>query len=414
MKLAPAIIVAVFLGLAALTFVPAPADTVAEAGAYFTGDEIELGVRFAAERRLLFWGQTFAQLTLMLALVFTNAGRRLTAWCQARTGGLWLLTLLTAGAVYYALLTICAFPFDVARWWHLSAWDMTSQPFAAWLGDRLLGLALTGTIEAIVLVGLYLLMHRWPRGWWAPAALGAAALAAAFAWLLPVAIAPLFNTFTPLRQTEWAGWEKPLRRIAERGNVSVEDIFVMDASRQSHHSNAYFTGFGATQRIVLFDNLLKKHTLPEIESVLAHELGHWLHSDIARGIALGGVAALAGLFVLSRILLTSGAVFGLERPSDPAGLPLVILLLFLGNWLALPASMAVSRHFERQADQVALDLGRQPEAFSAAEIKLVRDNKGNPAPAPWNVWLFGSHPPPLERIRMAERWREDQINKMTD
>ena len=111
------------------------------------------------------------------------------------------------------------------------------------------------------------------------------------------------------------------------------------------------------------------------------------------------------LLCFATLLLAGQALFGLRSPSDLAGLPLVILSVFLGNWLALSASMAVSRHFERQADQVALDLGRQPEAFIAAEIKLVRDNKGNPAPAPWNTWLFGSHPPPLERIRMAERWR---------
>jgi STE24 endopeptidase len=87
-------------------------------------------------------------------------------------------------------------------------------------------------------------------------------------------------------------------------------------------------------------------------------------------------------------------------------LPLVILCVFLGNWLALPVASAVSRHFERQADQAALDIAKQPEAFIAAEVKLVRDNIGNPAPAPWNVWLFATHPPAVERIEMARRWAE--------
>jgi STE24 endopeptidase len=407
-KYAPWIILAMFVALMALTFVPAPLATIDRARAYFTSVEIERGIRFGHERRLIFWGETFAQLAVLLGLVFVGGGRRIVTACHGLTRRAWLPTLLGSALIYGIILTLVTFPFDAVRRQHLAVWGMTSQSLASWLVDHGMALGVMAVVQGIALVGLYLLIRWLPRWWWVPAALGAQGLAVVFAWLLPVVIGPLFNTFTPLRQTEWADWEPALRRIAERVNVEVEDVYVVDASRQSHHSNAYFAGFGATQRIVLFDNLLKKHTLPEIESVLGHELGHWLHDHIVKGIALAGLGLLAGFFVLSRLLLWAQRPLGLERPADPAGLPLVLLAMFVGGWLAWPPESAVSRHFERQADRAGLELAGQPEAFIAAEIKLVRDNLGNPAPAPWNVWLFASHPPALERIEMAQRWQGER------
>jgi STE24 endopeptidase len=406
MRFLPWIVLICFAVLAAATFIPAPPEVVEQARVYFTDTEIEHGMLRSTQGRSLFWASTFLQLAAMLWLVFGGGGRRVTAWAKRLARGWWPPTLVLAGAIYYLLLAALDLPFDALRWRLLVEWDLTSRSFLDWFQEHLLALGVTGLIEAVAVFGLYVLIRAWPRGWWLPAALGATALAAAIAWLLPVVISPLFNTFTPLRETPWAAWEKPLRQIVEQTGVPIEEVLVMDASRQSHHSNAYFTGFGDTRRIVLYDNLLKKHNLPEIESILAHELGHWLHDHIVQGIALGGVAALIGFFVLSRLLLWAQTPLGLESPSDPAGLPLVILCVFLGNWLALPVASAVSRHFERQADQAALDIAKEPEAFIAAEVKLVRDNIGNPAPAPWNVWLFATHPPAVERIEAARRWAE--------
>jgi STE24 endopeptidase len=251
----------------------------------------------------------------------------------------------------------------------------------------------------------------------------------------------LFNTFTPLRETKWAKLEPRLRELIDRAGIEVSDILVIDASRQGRHTNAYFAGFGPSRRIVLYDNLLEyrrrdvagiaaygvghwqqistpgiaalmldqveKHRLEEIESILAHEIGHWKHDHIVKGIALAVPGAMLALFLLSRVLL--GAVgrgpWQLRAPWDPAGIPLVLLLYFVGTWIAMPIQNGISREFERQADRMSLELARQPDAFIAAERRLVRDNIGNVAPTPWNVWLFATHPTAVEAIRMAEEWR---------
>ena len=199
-----------------------------------------------------------------------------------------------------------------------------------------------------------------------------------------------------------------VRNLVERAGVPVKDILVVDASRQGNHSNAYFTGFGATQRIVLYDNLFKKdYSRAEVASIFAHELGHWRHQHIVKGIALGAVGALVGLFILAQILAMSvgRGRLALRYPADPAGLPLILLMLTIGSWLAMPVGNAISRAFERQADLDSLELARQPDAFIAAEKRLAIDNIDNVAPLPFSVWLFASHPPAVERIQMAEEWK---------
>ena len=406
MRYLPAIIVVIFVGLAVLTlFVPYPPAVELARSYGFSDDVIANGLRHSFERRLFFWGATFIQLFVLLALVFTGLGRRVTVRCQQLARGWWLPTLLLSGAFYYVVLLILDFPLDVGRWAHMKAWGMTERPFSAWFSEYLLATAISAPIEALVLVGLYLLLRWLPHRWWIAAAVGSTALAIVFAFVLPIVIAPLFNTFTPIADTKWAAWEKPLKDVVANANVPLDEVLVMNASTQSKHSNAYYTGFAGTRRIVLYDNLLEKHTLPEVESVMAHELGHWLYDHIVNGIALGGLALLFGFYVLSRILIWAQSAFGIDRPSDPAGLPLVLLCGFLGGWLAMPLSCAVSRQFERQADMMALKLARQPDAFIAAEKKLAIDNIGNVAPTPWNVWLFATHPPAVERIQMAEEWR---------
>lgn len=400
-----ACVVLLFLTLAVVSFVPSePAR--AEAANYFSEAVIERGLHYTVQRRLLFWGATATELGMLLLLGLTGAGRRLADGCARLCRGWWLPTLLLVGAAVYLLVELTQFPFAVARLYHARSWGVTNRAFAPWLGEFLLGQAVALAIGAVPLAGIYLLMRGLPRIWWLLATLGAGVFAAAVAFVMPLLIAPLFNTFTPIAETPWAGLEPRIRALTDEAGVPVAGVYVMDASRQGKHTNAYFTGFGTSRRIVLYDTLLKSHPPAEVESILGHELGHWTHQHIVKGILLGMAAAAVGLFLLDRILrwARGRAPWQLTSPADPAGLPLVALLMVLGSWVALPLENAVSRSFERQADAEALQLAGQPEAFKRAEVRLVEDNLSNPAPAPWNVWLFATHPPAVERIRMAEQW----------
>jgi len=404
---------AFFLALFALTtFAPADADIEAQARTHFSTTDIERGREFSFQRRLLFWTGTFLQLAVLAGIVFSGLARKLADSCLTWTRGRWLLAVLLVGAVCYLAEEAVALPVALARLENLRAWGMTRRSTSDWLLERCLSHGLSAVAEGIVLVGLYLLMRCVPRAWPVLAALGGMAVGVVFALILPIWIAPLFNTFTPLEKTEWGYLREPVAELARRGGVPVDEILVMDASRQGSHTNAYFTGFGGTRRIVLYDTLLRQHMKAkdwrEVEVILAHEMGHWQHDHIVTGIMIGGVAALAGFCLLSWILqrLVGRPPLRLTSPHDPAGVPLLMLLVVVGTWLAAPVGNAISRHFERQADRVSLEMTRNPEIFIDAEIRLARDNISNVTPNRWSILFMATHPPAVERIRMAEDWKK--------
>jgi STE24 endopeptidase len=379
----------------------------AEAERYFSATEIDNGLKFSFQRRFLYWAGVSLHLGILALIVFTGFARKLADVLSSWSRGRWLVTVLLVGGFCFLLEEAIYLPIGLARLELVRAWGLTNRPVTGWLADHAIGVCISAVIGAILLVTLYVLIRFFPRTWWGLAAAGGMLFGFGFAFILPVLISPLFNTFTPLGQTKWASLQGPVLRLAQRGGVPVEEILVVDASRQSSHTNAYFTGFGATQRIVLYDNLLKKHTADEVESILAHEMGHWRHNHIAKGIGLATLAALLGLYVLRWILLWAVArpPFLLKSQWDPAGIPLVLLLATVGEWIISPVQNAISRHFERQADMVSLELTRTPDVFKAAEIKLARDNISNVAPPPVSVWFFNTHPPAVERIQMAEQWK---------
>lgn len=408
MKTLVPLVAAAFFALFILNvFVPYPPALQQAQDAGFDRNTIDTGLQLSFERRLLLWPSRFLELGLLAFLGLTSTGRRLADRLLLWFRDYRIPAALGVGFVYILLHEVYALPLGIARYVHLRSWDMSNQSLLEWLRDRYVSWGVDLVWEMIMGVGLYSLLILFPRFWWLLAALGASALGVAYAFFAPILIYPLFNDFTPLAETKWSQQEPRVRALIDKAGVPVKEILVMNASRQSNHTNAYFAGFGSTRRIVLYDTLLDKHTEAEIESVLAHELGHWQHDHIVKGIVLGTLGAIVGFLVLHGFLL-----YAINRPpwnlrsiADPAGLPLIILLSYLGSWAVMPVGNAVSRYFEVQADQASLDLAGQPEAFIASEQKMAKDNKSNVAPTPWNAWLFSTHPTTVERIRMAQEWQ---------
>lgn len=410
-----ALLAALLLALGAATLFPSTAARTA-ARSYFSEEEIERGLRYSRERRLLSWSSGIAVFLFWSWVALQGWGRRLTDWGERRLGlapaeacrrpfGRWLLLVLGLGLGSFLGQALVLLPFGIGGWLHQRAWDMTPLTLAGWLREwgrsQLLFLAL----GELLLLGMYLLLRYFPRSWWLLATLAGTVLALGYALLLPLLIEPLFYHFSPL---ENADLEQRLQRLAARAGLQVHQVLVLDASRRSRHTNAYFTGFGPTQRIVLYDTLLQRHTPAEIEVILAHELGHWRHQHILKGILLGGLGVGLGLFVLARLLAWARQrpPFLLRGPEDPAGLPLILGFLALSSYLALPVENALSRYFEYQADETALELAGHPEVFLEAEKRLARDNLSDVAPNGLTVCLFYTHPPVLERLRLAEEWSQ--------
>lgn len=428
-----------FVAIAAINLLGTSQTSRERALRYFTPAEVDRGLEISTESKALTWIGIGLQLALLSALVCTPWSRRLTDRLARLTGGRWPLTLLLVLLVYLVLREALALPVGLAHLELSRAWKMSTQSTPAWLVDRAKGFGLGAAQYAVVVLGLYALMHWSPRRWWLAASLAGAALGVLYAFLMPEWIQPLFNTFEPLDDPYL---RQRVQVLAKRADVPVDQVLVMDASSRGRHTNAYFVGFGASRRVVLYDTLLQSHSgvepatavgwvgllgtpsgpwlsasnalaartrgADEIETVLAHEFGHWRHDHISKGIALGAVGGLFGLWLLNLALrwAVGRSPFLLREVADPAGLPLALLLVWLGQWAVLPVANGISRHFERQADADSLELAGKPEAFIEAEKRLARDNLSNVAPTPFNAWFFATHPPTVERIEMAEEWRK--------
>jgi len=190
--------------------------------------------------------------------------------------------------------------------------------------------------------------------------------------------------------------------------VSISDVLVMDASKRTKKDNAYFAGLGKTRRVVLFDNLLEKPR-EAVESVVAHELGHWRRRHILRSVALGAVTSML-VFLLVRAIVTWQPALefsGVSSVRDPAALPLLLAAFVIGQMGSGLISSWFSRAYERQADIEALELTRNPDAFVEMMRGLQTKNLGDIAPSKLK-YIRLSHPPAAERLALVREWEREQ------
>ncbi len=227
-------------------------------------------------------------------------------------------------------------------------------------------------------------------------------------FIAPVLILPLFNKFVPL---EPAGKEGELRSSIEQyasvENFKMKGIFKMDASKRSSKSNAFFIGFGNNRRIVLFDTLIIKHTVDELISVLAHEIGHYKKKHILKRLLISVITTGIMFFILSFFISNRGlfSAFKMEQLSIYAGLVFFGFLYAPINMIFSVFGNIVSRRHEYEADRYAVSTHKKPQAFISALKKLTVDNLSNLTPHRFKVFLQYSHPPVLMRIEAIRKMR---------
>jgi STE24 endopeptidase len=269
--------------------------------------------------------------------------------------------------------------------------------------DTLKSLALSAVIGAPLLTGLFWFMDKAGSLWWVWAFIALSAVQLLMTLIYPVLIAPLFNRFTPL--PEGSLRERILALAASLG-FRTRGIFVMDGSRRSGHSNAYFTGIGSAKRIVLFDTLVRSMTEDEVLSVLAHEIGHEKKGHMRRGLAVSLAVSLAGLWILSLLLdwRPLYEAFGIGTPSAHALLALAAFCSGPVLYFLSPLGSLWSRRHEYQADRYSAEGVGSAKGLKAALLRLTRENLSNLTPHPlYSFWHY-SHPTVPERIAALEAW----------
>ena len=280
----------------------------------------------------------------------------------------------------------------------------SNQTFKDWVVDQLKGLAVGAPIGLILLELLYLALRATGDLWWLWAAGGLLIFSVLLSNLAPVLIMPLFNKYILLGD-EHKELAERLLALAEKANTKVRGVFKYDMSKRTKSANAALTGIGNTRRIVLGDTLIDEFSTDEIETVLAHELGHHVNRDIPLLIMFSTVSTTLGLFLASLALNWTIGYFGFESVADVAAFPAFSLIIGVYGLVTMPVDNAVSRWRENKADDYALQATGKGEAFASAFTRLANQNLGEVDPEKWVVFLFHSHPPLGERIAKARNWK---------
>ncbi len=310
-------------------------------------------------------------------------------------------------------LRLVGIPFDLVRTFVVEElFDFNNQSLRSWFRDVAAGYALSMLFAATVGALLLLVVGRFPDWWWAGAWALFVGLSLAMQVVYPRVVAPLFNDFDPV---ETGDLRAAVDEVFDRAGFSCEQVFVMDASRRSSRVNAYFVGFGRTKRVVLFDTLVDRLTVPELQSVLAHELAHWKNAHVWKRMAGSAVRIGVG-FVLLWVLATSDwlyAMFAVPRGAEYAGLVLAGLWVQPLLRLTSPLENRLSLSHEREADAFAVEVMGDGEPMVGALQRLTSENLGNPFPHPLYAAFHYSHPPVPERIRYIRELSDGETAERT-
>jgi STE24 endopeptidase len=309
---------------------------------------------------------------------------------------------LLAGVLLLVVLVVAtqlfSLPFEVVETFGVeTAFGFNEQPPRLFVRDTLLGAGLSVVLTAVVGAAI-LAVLEWVPGWWWLAATGVVALVVlASQVLVPRVIMPLFYDFDPVAAGDL---REAVEAVFDRAGFTCEDVYEMNASSRSGHSNAFFVGFGPAKRVVLYDTLIEQLETPQLQAVLAHELAHWKRGHVWQ--RLGVTVLQAGIFLAAaQFLLGQSWLYAMFGVPDLPAAGLVLAALWLQPLLDLasPLSNRLSLANERAADEFAADVMGEGSPLAEALLTLQRENLGNPFPHPWYELFHYQHPPVTERVR---------------
>lgn len=359
-------------------------------------------VRYQRSKWALGVAQAVLSFAVMLGIVLTGASMRLEELARAVAanpyGSFLLFVFLVAGvhAVVAAPLVL---------WKDLlleRRYGLSTQSFGQWMVAQTKGTALWAVVGIPALLLFYHLFRRLPTNWWAPYAAAMILVSVVMVVVAPRVILPLFYRLEPIRDQ---GLRQRIAPLASAVSIEVETVMRFDLGKRSRKANAALLGMGRTRRIVLSDTLLEHFTPAEIESVVAHELGHYRHRHLAKMLAAGAVQMSVGLY-LSAWCFDQALRAGHLPSGSLAPLPLLGLLFALYQLVTAPAMHALSRHFELEADRFALRQESSAGAFRSALRRLAQMNLADPDPPRLVELLCYSHPSLARRLRLARQEAE--------
>lgn len=316
------------------------------------------------------------------------------------------MNVIIAGLIFFAVIglaeVLMGLPFDYYHSFVLEEkYGFNTKTLKIWISDLVKSMLILIILGTFLVSALLLMVTYAGQSWWIWAWVIFLLFQLIMTILYPTVIAPIFNRFTSLEDSEL---KDGIERLAKTEGLNIEGIYQMDATRRTRHTNAYFSGMGKAKRIVLFDSLIRSHGQDEILAILAHEIGHLKKNHIKKQLVIVSVVSLFLFFLASKLLTWEVMYnsFGFSNMPCYVGLFLVGILWEPVNFFISPMGMAISRKFEREADFYSLGILKTAKPLSTALKKIAKENLSNLNPHPLYVCFNYSHPPLLERIEYLE------------
>jgi Zn-dependent protease with chaperone function len=375
---------------------PVPADE----SAYFSHEELTKARDYGSGQRLILVGSLVAEgaVLVLLATGRPAVSRRALEQLGRRP----VLGGLAAAAGLSVVVAVVTVPFGIAAHERSVDVGLSTQSLGDWSIDWLKATAIGAGLAGLIGTGALALIRRFGRRWWIPGSVAVVAAAAIFTWLAPVLLAPLFNKFEPLPPGKA---KDDVLELAQKAGVDVGEVDRVDASRRTTAINAYVNGLGSSKQVVLYDTLLNDLDRGERRAVIAHELGHVHGNDIQRGILFVAIAAPLALLFASGMAGAIARRTGAE-PGTPAYLPALAIALAVTSFVIGIAGNELSRSVEARADTFSLQLTDDPKGMIELQQQLADRNLADPKPPGIFSFLFGTHPPAIDRIGAALAWQE--------
>ncbi|MFC2169256.1 M48 family metallopeptidase [Acidobacteriota bacterium] len=357
--------------------------------------------RYEKENRILSLAGAIISFLTLLAFYYSGLSAKLASPSISESI---IKTFLFYAVAFQAVLAIFGTPLHFySSYIHEHKWNFSNHTVKSWFLEQLKSFLVSLMIFLIVLSLLFRIMAVYPQNWWLIAGLAMALVSIVFSTLLPVVILPVFNKYTRIENKELTS---VLEKTLSKAGLRSSGFFKEDMSRQTKKENAFFVGLGKTRRVVLGDNLMEKMSVPEIESIIAHEVGHYKHKHIWKLIGLGTLQQLIIFYVLNMLMKMLFPQFLQSTRWNLTLFPFFVILLgAISGFFFKPLGNTLSRKFEKQADSYALESIKHKTEFMTALAGLADRNLSNAYPDWWVKLLYYSHPPIGERLSKAEQFQ---------
>lgn len=278
-------------------------------------------------------------------------------------------------------------------------YNLSNQTFFKYFLENLKSMLVGLVIGVPILLLFFYVLNKFDDLWWLVFASAMFLISVVLSQIFPIVIMPIFYKVSPLQDEEL---KSRISNLAKGAGIKVQNVFTFDMSKNTKKANAAFTGLGKTKRIILGDTLLKDYSKDEIETVIAHELGHYKHKHIVKNIVFGTVSSFLTFFVISILYKNSLSWFDFEYIRQIAALPLLSLWAMVIGLIQSPIGNILSRKYEYEADRYAIETTRKPESFINTLNRLTNQNLGDREPHPFIEWFFYSHPSIKNRVKAIQ------------